>query len=415
MGSGDHSARGRRLATRCSLRGGTLPAVEVTARQAHWFRLRRSGLVDRFATHAETARHLVGVQAQMLPAANLALWHRTAGCTLDQLTAARLDDRHLVRMWGQRNTLHLYDSDDWPLLHVGLQRPATTLFDRLARDGGLTERDLSRHVRRTAKRLLERGMLRYTDVTVPALKRHIEHALATTKLATVINMDAGWMATHLIFRSLVRDGLACHGPDQGNESTFVHRESWLPALAWSPPDPETAGAELACRYLSTYGPAHARDVAHYFGLSLTMARDWITAAGGRCSAVVVEGQRRWCCRADLATLSEQPPPPSRWPVKLLYRFDPLLLGTKDKGWLVDAELKRKVWIRAAHVNAVLLVRGRIAGIWRYDRKSQGLHVKVEPFFPLSSSVARATRTQAAAIAKFLKLPLRSLEIEPNQF
>ena len=110
-------------------------------------------------------------------------------------------------------------------------------------------------------------------------------------------------------------------------------------------------------------------------------------------------------------MAVKPPPPSRWPVRLLYRFDPLLLATKDKSWLIDHEHKQKVWRPAAHVNAVLLVHGRIAGTWRYDRKAKGLSVRVVPFSKLSGPVARATETQAAAIAKFLEMPLADFQVE----
>ena len=389
--------------------------MEVTARQAHWFRLRRSGLVDRFATPAATARRLVGVQAQLLPAAHLALWNRTSRCTLRGLVTARLEQRSLIRMWGQRNTLHLYDRDDWPLLHVGLERATGTLFERLARDGGLTERDLRPHTTRAARQLAAGSPLKYTDLSFPKLEQRIEHVRKTTRLEATINMGRGarWMAAHLVARQLARGGLACHGPDDGNESTFVHREAWLPDLAWTLPQPEAAGAELACRYFSAHGPGEAHDLAHYFGISLTQARAWIAAAGDRCCTVWVEDKPRWCCAGDLDALSITPPPASRWPVRLLYRFDPLLLATKDKTWLIDTELKRRVWIGAAHVNAVLLAGGRVAGTWRYDRKATGLCVTVEPFAPLSSAVARATRTQAKAIANFLELHLSDLEIAPN--
>ena len=46
-------------------------AMKITAAQVHWFRLRRSGLVQPFATPEETAGRLIGVQAQR-PAAALA-------------------------------------------------------------------------------------------------------------------------------------------------------------------------------------------------------------------------------------------------------------------------------------------------------------------------------------------------------
>ena len=90
--------------------------MKVSPDQAHWFRLRRSGLVEPFKTPEETAHRLIGVQAQLPAAAHLSFWNRTAQCSREKLDEARLDRRTLVRFWGQRNTVHTYRTRDWPFL-----------------------------------------------------------------------------------------------------------------------------------------------------------------------------------------------------------------------------------------------------------------------------------------------------------
>ena len=142
---------------------------------------------------------------------------------------------------------------------------------------------------------------------------------------------------------------------------------------------------------------------------MTNGKRWIEAAGNRCVTVEVDGREHWCRREDLDDIAVKPPPAARWPVRLLYRFDPMLLATRDKSWLIDDEHYKKVWRAAAHVEAVLLVRGRIAGIWRYDRKARGLVVRVSPFARLSATVSRAAEKRAAAVAAFLGLDLARSE------
>ena len=97
-------------------------------------------------------------------------------------------------------------------------------------------------------------------------------------------------------------------------------------------------------------------------------------------------------------------------MRLLHRFDPIVLATKDKWWLIDEKHYKKVWRAAAHVEAVVLVGGRIAGTWRYDRKPSGLAVTVSPFARFSRPVAASVRKQAAAIAEFLELPLAVVDL-----
>ena len=50
-------------------------------------------------------------------------------------------------------------------------------------------------------------------------------------------------------------------------------------------------------------------------------------------------------------------------MRLLGRWDPMLLALKDKSWLIDNEHKKKVWRPGGNVEATLLIHGRIAGTW----------------------------------------------------
>ena len=366
--------------------------MQISPRQAHWFRLRRSGLVEPFATSEETASRLIGVQAQLPPAAAISFWNRTADCTAESLEADLLERRCLVRFWGQRNTLHVYSSEDWPFLHTVFEERQSVLERKLGEAGLLGE--FRRVVRRTAKRLAEGVVLAHRDIASKKLEEGQDR----------------WVVSYAVLMKLVREGVVCHGPDQGGVSGFVHREHWLPKLRWSPPDVDAAGAQLAARYFATYGPAEVRDLAFWYGTTLTRARSWIEAAGDRCRPLSVGDRSAWFRASDAGDLCSDPPPPSRWPVRLLYRFDPLLLATKDKSWLIDEEHYKKVWRPGGHVEAVLLVRGRIGGTWRYDRKAKGLHVLLRPFSVLSPVVARAAERQAAAIGDFLSLPLAGFEV-----
>ncbi len=366
--------------------------MKITPAQVRWFRLRRSGLVEPFATPEETAHRSIGIQAQLPSAANLAFWNRTANCTAAALEEGRLVRRSLVRFWGQRNTVHIYRTEDWPFLHAAFEERQSIVRRKLEQAGLFGE--FRRLVRRTAQRLAEGEQLTYKHIKSKKLEQGQDR----------------WVVSYVVFMQLVREGVACHGPDRGAESGFVHRERWLPDLDWSPPSPEEVFPELARRYLAAYGPAEARDLAFWCGTTVTNAKRWIEAAGERCCTVVVDGRPHWCCRADLEDLAAAPPSASRWPVRLLHRFDPLLLATKDKSWLIDEEHYKKVWLPSAQVAAVLLVRGRIAGTWRYDRKAKGLHVRVDPFTPLSRTIHRAAEKQAAGIASFIGLELTKFEV-----
>ena len=327
----------------------------------------------------------------MPSAAGIAFWNRTSDVSADSLEQARLEDRTLVRMWGQRNTVHTYATDDWPFLHSAFAERHSIMRRRLKEAGLLGE--FNRVVKRYAARLAKGDTLTYKDIQAKKLEGKQDR----------------WVLSYVVFMELVREGVTCHGPDQGNQSGFVHREHWLPDLEWSPPDPDEAHPELARRYLAAYGPADAADLAFWYGTSMTVAKRWLAATEG-CVSFELDGRTLWCPEEDLQELGDKPPATSRWPVRLLGRFDPLVLATKDKSWLIDEEHYKKVWRPSAHVEAVLLARGRIAGTWRYDRKAGGLHVRVSPFDKLPATVVRAAEKQAAGVAAFQGQDLARFEV-----
>lgn len=364
-------------------------AIPFSAAQASWFRLRRSGLVDPFDSPEAASRALVGVQAQYLQAAGLALWNRTRGLNAEGLDERLYRTRTLVKLWGLRNTLHLYASDEWPLLHGALsEKPCW--FERLMQRQGVDPEEFRTAVREVGERLRGVETLGRDDV------REVEEALD----------EAAKRSWSGILISVVRAGLACHAaPGDRNETRLAHREVWLPGLAWDPPPPEEAKLELARRYLATYGPATARDLAYWHGAPAADARRWVAALEEELVEIDLGGTPCLALRRDLPDLEESPPSPAGWPVRLLYRFDPLLLGLREKSWLIDPAHYGRVWRPAGHVEGVLLVRGRIAGTWRYDRRPKGLEVTIDPFRPLPGTVLRKLEREATGVADFFGLEL----------
>src|SRR5438876_400333 len=67
--------------------------------------------------------HLTGVQAQVPPAASLALRARRAGLTAAAVDRARTRDRSIVLCWAMRGTLHLIVAED----HAWLGPPETKM------------------------------------------------------------------------------------------------------------------------------------------------------------------------------------------------------------------------------------------------------------------------------------------------
>ena len=381
----------------------------ITNDQVRWFRFRRSGLLDRYDSPDDAARQLIGIQAQAPISADLALFNRVGNVTLSSLEKARNEDRQLIRMWGQRNTVHIYAAEDWPLLHHWI-RDHSLVESKLANSSGRAAFEaLVRH----AQTRLERGeRLTFKDVSSLNEYQTIVETRDLWMVAMKFTAFPDWLIAAAVFMRLVRHGVVCHGPDAGSESTFVHRRHWLPELEWIE-DERRAWPIAADRYLAAYGPATPNDMAAYFGGTVTEAKRWIAAVRDALIEVDRAGTRSLARAVDLDDLTELPPNASKWPVHLLHRFDPYVLGTvgiKNKDWLMDAGNIKQVWRPGAHIEAVILDGGRVVGTWRYVRKAKGLHFNVKPFRAMNRRLHSEVTKKIRATAEFLENEVLKIDV-----
>ena len=345
----------------------------------------------------EAAAALVGVQAQILSAATLSFWNRCAdGAATSEGLLARLHDfRSLVKLWGQRHTLHVYATEDWPVVQAAFST-RTSWWEREARRGGTPGllAEYQEATARVAALLAERGTLGRRDL------RALERALPPPLLSP-------WGG---IFSALVRQGLACHARWEDGEARYAHRDHWLPDFPWSPPSPAGAIAVLARRYFRTYGPATLRDFAYWAGLSAAELKGCLQAVTPELVKIQSAGGEAMFVRdGDLMELEQNPPGREGWTVRLLGRFDPLLLAHREKNWVVPTAFYSRVWRPAGHIEGVVLVHGQAAGTWRYERLgTTKLRVRVFPFKRPAERVVRAVRREAGGVARFLGLRLEEV-------
>ncbi|TLZ71010.1 MAG: winged helix DNA-binding domain-containing protein, partial [Methanobacteriota archaeon] len=91
-------------------------------------------------------------------------------------------------------------------------------------------------------------------------------------------------------------------------------------------------------------------------------------------------------------------------VRLLPNFDSFLLGVKDKSHLVDAAHYKRVYRPQGWLSPVVLIDGRVAGVWSYSRKRRRLEIRVEAFQTLRSADRAAIRDEAEELRRFLDAP-----------
>jgi hypothetical protein len=322
-------------------------------------------------------RHLLGVQAQVLSSAELALSARAEGLTRRSVEAARENDRSIVLTWAMRGTLHLLATEDYGWLVPLVIEPRLATATRRLQQEGFAANQVPKAMSAIA-RMVERDG--------PLSRSHIAERLRDRGIRT-----EGQAIAHLIWLASAR-GIVCYGPDQGGDRRFVLLRDWLGEP--EPMDRDSALAELAVRYVRAHGPAVPSDLALWSGLRMPdVNRAW-RAVGPRLDEREASGRTLWTLRsgADVAQSGL---------VRLLPSFDEYLLGWKDRAFAVPPEHWRKINRGGGWLHPVVLADGRAVATWRPERASTRTVLRIDPFDPLSPRVRARITTEGERVARFL--------------
>jgi len=314
------------------------------------------------ADPAEAARAVLGIQAQDVRAARLALRSRVPG-----LVPADVDAADLLRTWTVRGTVHLIAAGDQGWLSTLTGPRNRRRFDGLMAKRGNLE--------------LARSMLGDIVALLEAEPR--SRAELLERLAELGHASLGPRSVNVVMAWATAVGPVIGLPD-GRFRTYDPQ----PAV-----DEEEALATLARRYLEGYGPASARDLAHWSGLPLGMARRALAAAG----ELEVLGD----LHALPGALEADPPPPPA--ALLLAAFDTSMLGWASRELLVEARHERRVLPGGGMLRPVVLARGRASGTWRLRGSGGRRRVEIDPFGP--APAAAALRVEVLDLGRFLSLDL----------
>ncbi len=372
--------------------------LELGEDQALFFRARRSHLAGPGAADPESAaRAILGAQAQQENPGLFALSLRSADRPTASEVRRRLlepGERSLVRTWGQRDTLHLYSLDDWPLVIAALPE-----WYRSGRRGGMpgeSDLDLARQAFEAAEDVVYRRELfdlipqRYLD----EVAAHPGAAGSAERLA----------ATRLIW-VLARQGAVCFAHKRGAEQAYAHRSRWLPGIEWPEPPSIDAATRLARRYLASFAPATAADLAHFFGSKVTTARTWLVRLEAELVDVACGGRRGLLALKDDVTALQRSAPRvgTEWPVRLLPQWDMQTMTHKDKSWVVPRQEEAKqVWRKAGVNAATVIARGRFVATWSHRATTRRVFIKVSPMAGWRKSYLRPVEREAAALAAHLE-------------
>jgi uncharacterized protein YcaQ len=352
--------------------------------------MRRHHLIDR-ATPADmldVVARIGGLHAQVMSSAELTLHARVDGLERDAVANALWEERSLVKLWAMRGTLHLL-----PAAELDTWLSALGTYDHYLKKAWLKGFDL------TAEQLEELidaiGEALDGEVrTREELGAEVARIVGEPELAEKVQGSWGPYLKPASFR-----GRLCFGPNDRQKVRFTRPDGWL-GRSIEIGEPDEALREVTRRHLGAFGPAAREDLARWWYAQPARARRMLEALRDEAVQVDVEGTPGWMLREHAEEAAREEPPERL--VRLLPGFDMWVIGAaRDAAALLDPAQKKRVYRNQGWLSPVLLVNGRMDGVWKHERKGKRLTVTIEPFCKLPKWARKETEDEAERLAGFL--------------
>jgi hypothetical protein len=378
------------------------PQLSVTWKQVHAFRLARHRLLERASPKeiASIAYDMTGAQAQLFSAAQLSLGIRTQDLQLDDIQKA-LEKKTLVKASCMRRTLFLVPSKHLALFMRGVARRSEKEINWALRQG-VPARTLDAAIDAVLHVMdepLTRTEIAERASRILGLKTREVHGGGWGSQRKLAGVQVGHLTYPIVYllSTAAARGVFCYGPYRGNEPTFVRADAWIPR--WKDMPKEEAERMLLHKYLGTYGPATPADFAMWSSMGLTEARQMWMDEGRYLATVDVQGWKGTILRKDLDALTEAVLPSPH--VRLLPYFDTFILGHKEREHLMDKQHFPKIYRPQGWVSPVVLVDGRVAGVWNYKQEKNRLMISVDNFASFPRPVLTRLHEEAQHVGSFL--------------
>jgi hypothetical protein len=359
--------------------------------QAIGRRLARHHLLDPAPSRdlVKVASDICGAHAQVAASAELMLGLRTRDVTRHDIRRALSESRALVKTVGLRGTLHLLPASEIPEWMAAMRLRLPAEERRLAR-AGIDIDELKRVVDAIERVVGPRPMTR----------PEFESALEEHSPAWAMTTNPGWVGSYknwpLALGWSAAMGHVCYGPSEGGRISLVRLRDWC---EWRDVEPLEGGKFALRRFLHAYGPSTQAEFSRWFALDTAITRQLFEALSATLAEVDVEGERRWVLRSDACAAADE----ADGAVNLVPHFDVLVVGSHPRRQLIDpdSEVARLSPGTAAGF-AVILVGGRVGGVWERRTKGKRLVVRADPSGRLSRAQKTALEAQAHRVAEILE-------------
>lgn len=349
-------------------------------------RLQKQHLINQsFSNTTDIVRSLGAVQAQDYAGAKWSLATRSTGLTEEEIDKS-FDAGQIVRTHVLRPTWHFVLPDDIRWM-VELTEPRITAFSaKYFRDVGLDKAALKKTNRVIAKALEQKTFL---------TKKEIGDALQKAGVDT-----HELRLTYIIIRAEL-DQIICSGPRRGKLMTYALMERRAPKARILKKD--EALSELASRYFASRGPATLKDFGWWSGLSPADARRALDIISSDLSHAELNGEKYFFIPSAQVEL------PKKTGVHLLPSWDEYTVAYKDRSLVIEQKFQSE----SGHgiFSPIIVVDGKIKGIWRREIKNSSVDMEIRYFGSLNKSYREKIMATARLYARYLDKKLHVTEAD----
>ncbi|MGH9819085.1 MAG: winged helix DNA-binding domain-containing protein [Pyrinomonadaceae bacterium] len=316
-----------------------------------------------FSRAVDIVSWLGAVQAQDYSMAKWAIGLRLSKATVDAIED-ELDAGSIVRTHVLRPTWHFVSAADvrW-MLDLTAPRIEKAVGSR-RRQLELDAKTLNRSTKIIARALEGANHLTRTELMAKVERSGIKRSVERS--------------THLMFHAEL-EGVVCNGKRRVKQLTYALMDERVPKPR--PLSKDEALATLALRYFTSHGPATLTDFTWWSGLAARDARSALDFVKADLSAETVDGQKYWMPLAAEGSSY-------RRSIHLLPAFDEFTVSYKDRSASVSPDLMKIVTVGHAIFRPIIVIDGRVAGIWARKYSKKGLEITYNLFEKLRDSDGR---------------------------
>jgi len=355
---------------------------KISPVQVNHFVLKKQHLAgdSKTADIVRIAGNIGGLHGTTATGPYLSLYARSPSFRREELVVAMAQKKSLARVRYVRNTVYILPEDFIPVAFAATSGMAATTSQRFSHNSGITPTQYAKISNKILKVLKGRGL------TTREIKKKLRTA---ANVSPIVNLmcDKG-----LLVRSLPREGW------KSTQHAYFLFDDYYPDLDLSSLGEEEARKTVVRHYLLSFGPVSEQDVVWWTGFHRSQVKKILDDLGDGVSYVEIPEWNSGCMVLSSENESLKSFRTFDHPVvNVLPSLDPYMMGYKERKRLLHPKHEKMVYDRSGNAASVILVDGRVAGIWDWDETL----VKIFYLEDLGKDTRRRVRAKASGAGKFI--------------